>query len=102
MNIDGLTCRPTRAGVRVDIRVTPRASRTRLQGVRHGRVIVAVTAPPVDGAANAAAARVLAETLGVPRGAVRIVSGETGRDKVVEVAGLAVDAVERCLRSHPL
>jgi uncharacterized protein len=51
---------------------------------------VRLTAPPVDGAANEALVRFLAERLGVARGAVRVVSGETGRSKVVAVEGISV------------
>jgi len=52
---------------------------------------VRVAAPPVDGAANRSLAALLAAELGVPRTAVRIVTGDTGRTKVVEVDG--VDAI---------
>ena len=51
---------------------------------------VRLTAPPVDGAANEALVRFLAERLGVARGAVRVVSGEAGRSKVVAVEGISV------------
>lgn len=71
---------------RIEIRLTPRASREEIAGERDGAILVRVTAPPVDGAANAALVRLLAK--GVPRSAVAIVSGETSRTKVVEVAGL--------------
>jgi hypothetical protein len=47
-----------------------------------------VTAPPVDGAANAAAIEALADALHVPRRALRIVSGETSRNKTIEVTSL--------------
>jgi len=73
---------------RLTIRLTPRASREEIAGERDGAILVRVTAPPVDGAANAALVRLLAKALGVPKGAVAIVSGETSRTKVVEVAGL--------------
>ena len=56
-----------------------------------------LAAPPVDGAANAELIEVLAEALGVPRRAVRIVAGHAGRDKVVEVDGLAPGEAERRL-----
>jgi len=73
---------------RLTVRLTPRASREEIAGVREGAILVRVTAPPVDGAANAALVRLLAKALGVPKGAVAIISGETSRTKVVEVAGL--------------
>jgi uncharacterized protein YggU (UPF0235/DUF167 family) len=52
-----------------------------------------VSAPPVDGAANTALLRLLADELGVPRRDVRIVSGEAGRTKVVAVEGVAAASV---------
>ena len=70
---------------RLQVHVQPRASRTRIVG-RHGDALrVQVQAPPVGGAANAALVELLAETLGVPRQAVRVRHGQSGRDKLVEV-----------------
>lgn len=89
--------RATAHGVRLDLRVIPRASRSRVEGVRDGRLLVRVTAPPVDRAANAAVVAVLAELLGVSKGSVRLVSGATVRNKVVEVDGMAADDVTRRL-----
>ena len=57
-------------------------------------------APPVDGAANAALVELLAESLGVPRRAVRIVAGESSRSKTVDVDGVEQALVER-LASSP-
>lgn len=76
-------------GVRVTLRLAPRASRDGVLGLHGAALKVAVTAPPVEGEANARLVRLLAKRLGVPRGAVRIVSGGTARDKVVEVAGVS-------------
>jgi uncharacterized protein YggU (UPF0235/DUF167 family) len=56
--------------------------------------VVRLTAPPVEGAANWALARFLGRALGVAPSAVRVVSGASGRNKVVSVAGLDV-ATER-------
>jgi len=75
--------------VRLDIRVMPRSSKNEIGSTRDGRVIVRVTAPPVDGAANEAVIEILARTYHVPRGAVRIVKGHTGRNKTVEIEGVA-------------
>jgi uncharacterized protein len=47
-----------------------------------------VTAPPVDGAANAAVARLLARALGVSLSSISVVKGRQAREKIVEVAGL--------------
>ena len=68
----------------------PRASRTELAGL-HGREIrIRLAAPPVDGAANDALIRFVAERLGVARARVAITAGETARSKVVSVSGVTV------------
>jgi len=78
----------TATGIRLTIQVQPRASRTALAG-RHGDALkVRLQAPPVEGAANAALIRFLAETLAVPRGAVRISSGTGARRKAVLIEGI--------------
>lgn len=75
-------------GVRFAVRVRPRASRTAVEGVHDGALAVRLTAPPVEGAANAALVEAVAAWLGVGRRAVTIVRGDTGRRKIVEVAGV--------------
>ena len=70
-----------------DVKVVPRASRDRVGPVVGDRIKVSLTAPPVDGAANEALRALLAKALGVPRGQVEIVRGETGRRKTVRVLG---------------
>jgi uncharacterized protein (TIGR00251 family) len=78
--------------VRIEVRAKPRASKTRLVGVRDGALEVALAAPPVDGEANAALVEVLSRALGVPKSRVTIVRGASGRNKLVSVAG--VDAAQ--------
>jgi hypothetical protein len=91
-----LDLRDTDAGLTLRVRVQPRASRDALSGEREGALVVRLTAPPVEGAANEALARFLGKALGVAPSAVRVVSGATGRNKVVRVAGLdAATARER-------
>jgi len=77
-----------RASVRIPVRLTPRGGADRVGGVVDGVLRVRVAAPAVDGAANRALLRLLADELGVPRGAVRLASGETSRTKLVAVDGL--------------
>jgi uncharacterized protein (TIGR00251 family) len=85
--------RATAHGARIDVRVIPRSPRTGVDGMRDGRVLVRVTAPPVDSAANEAVLAVLAHVLGVAKRSVRLVSGATARNKVIEVDGVDVDDV---------
>ena len=81
--------RETATGVVIDVRVIPRARKTELAGTRQDAVLVRLNAPPVDGAANEALLRFLADTLGVTRSSIRIVAGEKGREKRVAVDGLS-------------
>src|SRR6266542_2031726 len=72
------------------VRVQPRAARAAITGWRDDALAVRVTAPPVDGAANAAVSALLAEALDVPPSRVRVVRGERGRDKLVRIEGLSL------------
>ena len=79
-------------GVRLAVRLTPRAGSDALGGVREARpgqpcLLARVTAPPAAGAANAALVGLLAKTLGVPKSAVTLVGGQTARLKTLEIAG---------------
>ena len=86
----------TRDGVRIRLHIQPRAARTELAGVFGDALKVRLKSPPVDGAANDELVRFLAETLGVPRTGVELVSGHSGRRKTVRVAGMTVtDAGKR-------
>ncbi len=81
--------------VTVDIQVKPRSSREAVGPVQADRLLVAVNAPPVDGKANEAVVRVLAETFGISRSAVSIVRGETGKKKTVRLIGVTAAAVTK-------
>jgi uncharacterized protein len=72
----------------IEVRVIPRARLDEIAGERGGRLLIRLTAPPVDGAANAALCRLVARHAGVPARRVTIVRGQTSRDKVVRVEGL--------------
>ena len=72
----------------VEVRLQPRARRDEVAGEREGRILVRVTAPPVDGRANEALRRLIAKRAGVARGRVTVVRGERSRDKVVRVEGI--------------
>lgn len=75
------------ADLRIKVRVKPRASKSRVLGMKGDALEVAVAAPPVDGAANLELVRTLAEHYGVAKSAVEIVSGLGGRSKIVRIAG---------------
>jgi uncharacterized protein YggU (UPF0235/DUF167 family) len=83
-------------GLRVRVRLTPRGGRDALEGVdtlADGRTVLKarVRAAPEKGLANAALEALLAKSLRVPKSAVSVVAGGTGRLKVVEVSGNSTD-----------
>lgn len=84
---------------RIAVRVQPRARRNEIAGPRDGVLLVRVTAPPVEGRANAAAAKLLAKRLGVAPGRVSVVRGAASRDKLLEVDGMDAETVLRELSS---
>jgi len=86
------------AAVTFDALVQPRASRARF-GPRHGaRIKLAVTAPPVDGEANAAVIELVAEAFGVPRSAVEVIAGASSRRKTIRVRGGTAARLEELAR----
>lgn len=81
------------AGLRLDVYVQPRASRSEIVGEHDGALRVRLAAPPVDNAANEALVALLAKALGVPKRDIRVVTGATSRRKVVEVSGVTAEEV---------
>lgn len=87
-------------GVFLSVKVQPRASRNEIGGLHGNELKIAVTAPPVDSAANQAVVEFLAESLGLQRRAVTLVRGQTSRHKVLRLDGLtAEDAAAKLTRS---
>lgn len=79
------------------MRVIPRSSRNEVVGRQSDALKVKLTAPPVEGAANAALIAFLAEQLGVRKSAVSIIAGERNRNKTVRVEGVTRERVEQAL-----
>jgi uncharacterized protein (TIGR00251 family) len=75
------------------VKVVPRASRTQVNGCVDGVLKLKVQAPPVEGAANEAVLRFLADTLDVAKSKVVVVRGETSRLKTIQVEGLSMETV---------
>lgn len=92
--------RVTDGDVRLQVRLTPKASRDavgRLERLSDGSqvLIVHVRALPADGAANAALLRLLADVVGVAKSKVELTAGHTSRVKTVRIAGGGEDAAKR-------
>lgn len=92
-------------GLLIRVRLTPKSSNDRIDGVETGADGTAwlkarVRAVPADGAANAALVKLLAKTLGVPKSALGLASGASARIKTIRVeADLAPDTVRARLES---
>jgi hypothetical protein len=78
----------TADGVRIRVRVQPRASNSGVAGLHGDRLRIRLSAPPVDGAANDALVEFLAGCLGVPERSVTVASGLTSRSKTVLASGI--------------
>ena len=77
-------------GAALTVRVTPRARRTEVAGIREdGALRIRITAPPVEGRANIALIEYLAEVLGIRKTRIEILAGEKGLDKIVSITGMA-------------
>jgi uncharacterized protein (TIGR00251 family) len=79
------------------VRLQPRAARDGLMGLRDGVLVARVTAPPVDGRANRAVCRLVADRAGVPTSNVTVIRGERSRDKVLRVVGVDPAALVEAL-----
>ena len=73
----------------LSVRIIPRASKSMIAGRRGDAVLIRLSAPPVEGAANDALVEFLAATLKVPRRRISIVSGRKSRDKRIAIEGLS-------------
>jgi uncharacterized protein (TIGR00251 family) len=87
----------TATGTLLRLRVQPRASSERLEGLREGYVRLRLTAPPVEGAANAACIAFLAKTLGISRVQLHLQAGVKSRHKLVHITGLTPAQVASAL-----
>ena len=89
--------RETPRGLLLDVKATPKAARDEIAGIRNGALLVKVTAAPEKGKANTAVVALLSKTIGVPKSAFELVSGETDRNKVFRLAS-HVEAVQTWAR----
>ena len=86
-------------GVRIAVQITPNAKKTEVVGETEGLLRIKLHAPPVDGKANEALIRYIADAINIPQSCVRITHGFTGRKKLLEIraSNQSVDTVTRAL-----
>jgi uncharacterized protein (TIGR00251 family) len=89
------------AAVLIPCQAQPRASKNKIAGVLGGRLKITLTAPPVDNSANDGLIVFLAKKLGVPKSSVEIVSGQTGKKKLLRVLGVSKAAAAAALAAGP-
>ncbi len=84
------------------MRVTPKSRADEVLGLRDDGVLhVRVSAAPADGEANEAVLRIVSRALRLPKGAVRLKSGASSRDKWIELDGIDAVELERRLGRGP-
>ncbi len=81
------------------VRVVPRASRSEIVGEHDGALRVRIAATPVEGAANDELLRLLASQFKIPRSAISIVSGHSGKLKKISLSGVSSSAFAEVLQS---
>ena len=81
-------------GVVLNVRAAPRSSKAGLDGLVGDAVKVRVRSAPVDGKANKELVETLADAFDIAKGAVRFVSGETGKQKRILLSGVSADRVK--------
>jgi uncharacterized protein (TIGR00251 family) len=90
--------RKTASGVSLSVRLQPKAKKTAVLGELDGALKLAVTAPPIEGRANEALVRFVAELLKVARSSVTIAAGAASRNKVIRIEGLTAEQVRSRLQ----
>jgi uncharacterized protein (TIGR00251 family) len=82
----------------IGIKLKPGAGREKIVSIDEREVCISVTAPPLEGKANKALIKFLAQMLDVPKSALEIKRGETSRIKLVEIAGMTKEEAMRKIR----
>lgn len=85
----------------IPVRLIPRAHVNQIVGERDGRLLVRVTAPPLDGRANTALCRLLANAAGVGVRSVSVVQGASAREKLLRIDGIGAAQLRQALKLKP-
>ena len=86
--------------ITLTLHIQPGAKKTEVAGLHGEALKIRLAAPPVDGKANEALLRFVAETLGLPKSAVSLKSGQTSRRKVLEISGATAAIVARLAQAE--
>lgn len=86
--MSSLNLKETENGIQFKVKVQPRSGRNEIKGIMGDALKIKITAPPVDGEANEACLRLLAQWLEIPKGRVSLLTGQTSTQKVVLAQGV--------------
>jgi len=101
MTVNQTSSKGAEAGVTINVKVIPRAKSNSISGfMADGRLKIRLTAPPVDGKANAALIHLLANTLGIPETSISIESGDHAQKKRVKIIGVSAEELQDRLGAH--
>ena len=92
--------RPVKNGIELCITVVPRSSRNAVAGLQDNRLKIKINKPPVDGQANAACCRLLADLFKTPSSKVSVVRGHNSRRKTVRLEGLSLEQTREVLKPY--
>jgi len=85
------------AAITLKIRLYPRASRDEIVGLHGDALKVRITAPPIEGRANLALQRFIAEKLNLSSSQIEIIAGQRSREKILKISGVTHEDVEKAL-----
>ncbi len=92
--------KPVAVSATLSVRIQPRSSKNEVVRMEGGGIKIRLSAPPVDGAANEALVKFLADLLDVTKSQVEIVSGHTAKNKIVRIEGVSQDTAEQLLNQR--
>jgi uncharacterized protein (TIGR00251 family) len=95
--VDSQTTNP----FRLSLRVIPNAKRTEIVGWIQESIKIKLQAPPTEGRANAVLLEFFANKLSLPKNSIRLISGKTSRNKIIEISGSTVESSLRTLGLSP-
>ena len=81
----------------LDLYIQPKSSRTRVVGLHDGSIKLTITAPPVEGKANAQVTTFFAKLFKIPKSAITLLSGHQGRHKRIGVTGINQAEIQQIL-----
>lgn len=85
-------CNAGPKGIRITVQITPNAKKSEIIGVLDDALKLRLQAQPIEGKANEALVRFLADVLNVPKSVVTITHGHTSKRKIIEIAGTSLTA----------